>query len=163
MWLLIRVGLIHVRKKVPGNSFPHSVTIIISSNPDLPARNIISIIPIFRSANITVTSQWARWRLYSPASRLLTEPIVQAQITENDQAQIAENIKVPRHWRLWGKFAGDRWIPLTKASNPISFPVYDVIMMTSATTMLATLCRFPHSSRFSQKGCAMQSSYVFLV
>ena len=28
--------------------------------------------------------------------------------------QIKENIKAPRHWRLWGESTGDRWIPLTK-------------------------------------------------
>ena len=28
--------------------------------------------------------------------------------------QIKENIKVPRHWPLWGEFTGDRWIPRTK-------------------------------------------------
>ena len=30
------------------------------------------------------------------------------------QAQIKENIKVPRHWPLWAEFTGDRWIPRTK-------------------------------------------------
>ena len=30
------------------------------------------------------------------------------------QAQIKENIKAQRHWTLWGKSNGDRWIPLTK-------------------------------------------------
>ena len=30
------------------------------------------------------------------------------------KAQIKENIKAPRHWPLWGKFTGDRWIPRTK-------------------------------------------------
>ena len=30
------------------------------------------------------------------------------------QAQIRENIKAPRHWPLWGEFAGDRWIPRKK-------------------------------------------------
>ena len=30
-----------------------------------------------------VTSQWARWRLESPASRSLSQPLVQAQIKEN--------------------------------------------------------------------------------
>ena len=29
------------------------------------------------------------------------------------QAQIKENIKVPRHWLLWGESTGARWIPLT--------------------------------------------------
>ena len=57
---------------------------------------------------ITVTSQWARWRLNSPASRLFTQPFI--------QVQIKENIKDPRHWLLWGEFTGDRWIPRTKAN-----------------------------------------------
>ena len=35
------------------------------------------------SDDITMTSQWARWRLKSPASRLFTQP---------------------RHWPLWGEF-----------------------------------------------------------
>ena len=30
------------------------------------------------------------------------------------QAQIKQNIKVQCHWPLWGKFTGDRWLPLTK-------------------------------------------------
>ena len=30
------------------------------------------------------------------------------------QAQIKENIKVPRHWPLCGEFTGDRWIPRTE-------------------------------------------------
>ena len=30
------------------------------------------------------------------------------------QTQIKENIKVPRHWPLWGEFTGDQWIPRTK-------------------------------------------------
>ena len=55
---------------------------------------------------ITVKSQWARWRLKSPASRLFTQSFV--------QAQIKESIKAPRHWPLWGEFTGDRWIPRTK-------------------------------------------------
>ena len=29
------------------------------------------------------------------------------------QAQIKENIKVPRHWPLWGESTSDWWIPLT--------------------------------------------------
>ena len=44
-----------------------------------------------------------------PASRLFTQPFI--------QAQMKENIKYPRHWPLWGKFTGDRWISRTKASN----------------------------------------------
>ena len=50
--------------------------------------------------NITVTSWWARWRLKSTASRLFTQPFIQAQINDN--------IKVPRHWPLCVEFTGDR-------------------------------------------------------
>ena len=55
---------------------------------------------------ITMTSQWARWRLKSPASRLFTQAFI--------QAQIKENIKAPPHWSLCGEFTGNRWIPRTK-------------------------------------------------
>ena len=50
--------------------------------------------------NITVTPQWAQWRLKLPASRLFIEPFI--------QAQSKENIKAPRHWPLCGEFTGDR-------------------------------------------------------
>ena len=33
------------------------------------------------------------------------------------QAQIKENIKALRHWRLWGEFTRDCWIAHTRASN----------------------------------------------
>ena len=52
---------------------------------------------------ITMTSQW---RLKSPASRVFTQPFI--------QAQIKKIIKVPRHWPLQGEFTGDRRIPRTK-------------------------------------------------
>ena len=55
---------------------------------------------------ITVTSQWARWHLHSPALRLFTEPFV--------QAQMKENIKSSRYWLLWAEFTGERWISRTK-------------------------------------------------
>ena len=53
-----------------------------------------------------MTSWWAGWRLKSPAPRLFTPPLI--------QAQIKEHIKAPRHWPLWGEFTGHRWIPHTK-------------------------------------------------
>ena len=56
-----------------------------------------------------MTPLWAQWRLKSPASRLFTQPLA--------QAQIKENIKAPRHWLLWGGFIGDRWIPRTKGQE----------------------------------------------
>ena len=53
-------------------------------------------------ASITMTSQWAWWRLRSPASRLFTQPFI--------RVQFKENIKARRHWPLCGEFTGDRWI-----------------------------------------------------
>ena len=52
---------------------------------------------------ITVASQWARWRLKSPASILFVEPCF--------EARIKENLKAPRDWPLWGEF------PAQMASN----------------------------------------------
>ena len=74
------------------------------SSTDLP------LIWPFRSVEIiTVTSQWARWHLKSPASRLFTQPFV--------LALIKENIKVPCHWPLCGQFTDDRWIPRKKGQQ----------------------------------------------
>ena len=68
-----------------------------------------------------MTLKWARWRLKSPASRLFTQPFI--------QAQIKENIKALRHWPLCGEFTGDRWIPRTKGQERgKKFPFDDVIM-----------------------------------
>ena len=55
---------------------------------------------------ITVTPQWARWRLKSPPYRLFTQPFV--------KAHNKESIKTPRHWPWWVELTGDRWIPRTK-------------------------------------------------
>ena len=44
--------------------------------------------------HITITSWWGRWRLESPALRWFVQQFV--------QAQIKDNIKVPRHWPLRG-------------------------------------------------------------
>ena len=46
--------------------------------------------------------------LKSPASRLFTQPFI--------QAQIKENIKAPRHRPLCGEFTGSRWFPRKGAS-----------------------------------------------
>ena len=54
-----------------------------------------------------MTSQWARWRLKSPALRLFSQPYI--------QAQIKGNIKALRHWPLYGEFNGE--FPIQRASN----------------------------------------------
>ena len=56
---------------------------------------------------ITMTSQWPRRRLKSPASRLFTQSFI----------QIKENIKAPRHWPLCGEFTGTGEFPAQMASN----------------------------------------------
>ena len=58
--------------------------------------------------HISVTSQWARWRL-NAASRLFTQLF--------DQAEIKENFKAPRHWPLWGELPGTGDFPAQRASN----------------------------------------------
>ena len=58
------------------------------------------------ASNITMTSLWPRWRLKSPASRLFTQPFIQAQIKETTRA--------PCPWSLCRDFTGHLWIPRTK-------------------------------------------------
>ena len=74
---------------------------LLNLHKGLWAPNLSTLFP-----HITVTSWWAWWRLKSPASRLFTQPFI--------QAQIKENIKAQWHWSLWWKFTGDWWIPRTK-------------------------------------------------
>ena len=56
-----------------------------------------------------MTSQWARWRLKSPASRLLIQQFI--------RVQIKENIKAPRHWPLWGNSPVAGEFPSQMANN----------------------------------------------
>ena len=58
---------------------------------------------------ITLTSQWPRWCLKSPASRLFTQSFI--------RAQIKENIKAPHHWPLCGEFTRTGEFPAQRASN----------------------------------------------
>ena len=64
---------------------------------------------VLKTLDITMTSQWAWWRLRSPVSRLFTQPFI--------RAQIKENFKVPRHRPLCGEFTGTGEFPAQKASN----------------------------------------------
>ena len=73
--------------------------------------------PIARES-ITVTLWWARWRLKSPASRLFTQPFIQAQIKEKHQisaslAFVRGPVNCPHKW------------PVTRKM----FPLDDVIMI----------------------------------
>ena len=47
----------------------------------------------------------------------MTSQITSLTIVNSSVYSGAETIKVPRHWSLCGEFTGNRWIPLTKASN----------------------------------------------
>ena len=58
---------------------------------------------------ITVTWQWAWWRLKSPASWLFTQLFI--------QAQIEENFKAPCHWPLCVEFISDGEFPAQRASK----------------------------------------------
>ena len=50
-----------------------------------------------------------RWRLKSTASRLFTQPFI--------QAQIKENIKIPHHWPFYGNSQVTGEFPSNRASN----------------------------------------------
>ena len=71
--------------------------------------------------------KWARWRLKSSASRLFTQPFI--------QAQIKENINSPRNWLLWGEFTSERWISRTKGQY--RGKCFHLMMSSS-------FCRFEH-------------------
>ena len=102
-------GLCEGRPPMTGG-FPSqraSNTSLISFEISIISRHLVySAWSFYNEIIIIVTSWWARWRLKSPASRLFTQPFV--------QAQIKENIKAPPLWPLYGEFTGDRWIPSTK-------------------------------------------------
>ena len=89
--LVIRPPIIH---EVVQWKYHYQLTFLYDT---LVMRNIVQ--------SITVTSQWVRWRLKSPASGLLIQPFIFSQIKENTKAS--------RHWPLCWEFTGDRWIPRT--------------------------------------------------
>ena len=69
--------------------------------------------------HITVTSLWARWRLKSPASRLFTQPFIQADRRKHQRS---------------ASLAFVRWIHRSPVNSPHKWPVtrrmfpfYDVI------------------------------------
>ena len=84
--------------------------------------NFASTLPTYALV-ITVTSYWVRWRLETFSFRLFDQPFV--------QAQIKENINVPRHWSLWGE-STYQWSVVSPHEGPVTrkmFPLDDVIMV----------------------------------
>ena len=96
-------------------------------------------------SNITVTSQWARWCLKSSASPLFTQTLI--------QAQIKENIKVPRHWPSCGEFTGDRW-PVTRKM----FPFVDVFI--TYRTVSSFFCTYSSGAAFYWHGLILIPAYL---
>ena len=86
---------------------------------------------------ITLTSQWPRWRLKSPASRLFTQRFI--------QTQIKENIKAPRHWPLCGEFTGTGEFPAQGASNAENVSIWwrhHVSRSQCVDTLCTSTCQF---------------------
>ena len=89
-----------------------------------------------------MTSWWAWLRLKSPASRLFTQPFI--------QAEIKENIKAPRHWPLCGDFTGTGEFPAQMASNAENVSIW----WRHRDTLIAVLgsTRLVHAPRDSPCG-----------
>ena len=99
--------------------YSYPKTIIVKPDSDLHLGIRMTINTGF-GEHVIVTSQWVRWRLKSPASRLLVQPFV--------QAHREENINALRHWPLWWESTGDRWILAQRASDAEMFPFDDVFV-----------------------------------
>ena len=102
-----------------------------------------------------------RRRLKSTASRLFTQPFI--------QARIKEGIKAPRHWPLCGEFTGDRWIRRQKwPETRKMFPFDDVIMLKyfchvclSVYMFLAKLTRISGIYVFLSVCCSVSFGVLF--
>ena len=65
------------------------------------------------SSTLEKPLQWRlNGRLKSPASRLFTQPFI--------QAHIKENIKAPRHWPLCGEFPSEFPAQMTRDAENVS-------------------------------------------
>ena len=96
-----------------------------------------------------MTSQWAWWRPRSPASRLFTQPFI--------QAQIQENIKAPRH-RVRGIH---RWPVNSPHKGPVTrkiFPFDDVIMC----CWLIAVTRFAKFGGVGVKHVCVQTKQIII-
>ena len=72
-----------------------------------------------RPISIAVASQWARWRLKYPASRLFTQPFIQGADQRKHQSPASLPI-------VGGPVTGE--FPTQKASNAENISIDDVIM-----------------------------------
>ena len=68
-----------------------------------------------------MTSQWARWRLKSPASRLFTQPFIHTQIKKNQSSASLAFVRGIHRWPVNSPHKG----PVTRKM----FPFDDVIML----------------------------------
>ena len=60
------------------------------------------------------------------------------------KAQIKENIKIPRHWPLWGEFTVHRWIPRT--NGQWRGKCFHLMTSSCWVTYLSVHCRHPYQS-----------------
>ena len=110
----------------------HVVTVTLTETREsLWRQHVVTDGTVVKCYDITVTSQWASWRLKSLVSRLFAQAFV--------QAHVKENAKAPRHWPLRGEFTGDLWgihrCPMDSPhKGPVTremFPFDNVIMKSS--------------------------------
>ena len=84
--------------KIPGHQYPQCWVSSYYTGPDS-----------YKHVNFTV--YYNDVIMSTMASQITSLTIVYSR------RRIKENIKIPRHWPLLGKFPGDRWIHRTRASN----------------------------------------------
>ena len=82
-------------------------------------------------------SYWVRWRLKLPATRLLIQPFV--------QAQMKEAIKALHQWPLWRELTRDRLISRTKGQyfNLMTSSWYHCLNL----IVMNTICKDPYGHR----------------
>ena len=124
-----------VNKNSPGFWF-NVFVMYISQSP-----NHITWPSTFQIAHpsITVTSQWTRWRLKSPAPWLFTQPTGQAQITIVYSTVYSGADKKKKH-QSYASLAFVRWIHRWPVNSPHEWPVtrkifpFDDVIMHSDET-----------------------------
>ena len=95
---------------------------------------------------VTIHSCWA-FRYNDVIMSVMASQITSLTIvcsSDYSEMHIKENIKAPRHWPLWGKFTGDRWIPCTtqRASNAENVSIWWRHHALIIISYLALVCLF---------------------